>query len=327
MRAVVHDRYGPPEVLRLEDVAQPVPNADQVLVKVFATTVNRSDCGWRSGKPFISRFFTGVLRPKHKILGSEFAGEVAAIGSAVTRFTVGDQVFGACGFGAHAEYVCVREARLIAPKPRSMSFREAAAVPDGAILAAEALKRAHLRPGRSILIYGASGAIGSAGVQLAKQAGARVVAVCDTRHVELVTSLGPDLVIDYTVENWAKRGERFDVVFNAVGKTSFRRSRRAIKRGGLYIETDLGFMWHVPLFALVSRVTHKLGGRRITLPVPSYASDEITVLKDLIDDGHYRAVIDPHAYSLDQIVEATTYVETGQKTGNLVIAVTKEGEK
>ncbi|MEQ1872522.1 MAG: NAD(P)-dependent alcohol dehydrogenase [Ilumatobacteraceae bacterium] len=325
MRAVVHDRYGSPEVLRLEEVEQPVPKDDEVLIKIHATTVNRSDCGWRGGVPFFSRFFTGVRRPRRKILGSEFAGEIAAVGSSVDNFVVGDQVFGACGFGAHAEYVCMRANRLIAHKPKAMSFQEAAAVCDGFVIGGTCLTAADLRPGRTILIYGASGAIGTAAVQLARNTGAHVTAVCDTKHVDLVKSLGADEVIDYTKDDFTRTGQRYDVVLDAVGKNSFRRCRRAIVRGGTYIETDLGFMWHVPPLALLTRLTHRLGGRRVTMPIPKYAPDEIDVLKALIDAGKYRAVIDSER-PLEQIVEATKFVETGQKTGNLVITVVKQGD-
>ena len=239
MKAAVYDKYGGPEVLRVEEVERPVPKDDQVLVKVFATTVNRSDCGWRSGKPFFSRFFTGVRRPKHKIIGSEFAGEIADVGASVTKFAVGDCVFGVCGFGAHAEYVCVRESRMVAHMPKCMSMQEAAAVCDGVAIAGACLKPAKLSEGRRLLIYGASGAIGTAAVQLARHAGAHVTAVCDTKHVDLVKSLGADEVIDYTKSDFTKTGKQYDVVFDAVGKNSFRRCRRAIVRGGTYIETDL----------------------------------------------------------------------------------------
>ncbi len=326
MRAVVHDRYGSPDVLRLEDVEQPVPKDDEVLVKVHATTVNRSDCGWRSGVPFFTRFFTGIPRPKHKILGSEFAGEVAAVGSSVSKFAVGDHVFGACGFGTHAEYVCMRESRLIAHKPKGMSFQEAASVSDGAIIARRCLQAADLGQGRSIVIYGASGSIGTAAVQLARQTGAQITAVCNTKNLELVKSLGADEVIDYTKQDFRKNGQQYDVVFDAVGKNSFRRCRRSIAPGGTYIETDLGFMWHVPALALFTRLTRLFGGRRVTLPFPKYSEDEIDVLKELIEAGKYRAVID-RAFPLEQIVEATKYVETGQKTGNLVITITQEGKQ
>jgi len=197
MRAVVYDRYGPPEVQRLEDVARPVPKEDEVLVKIHATTVNRTDCGWRSAKPFFVRYFIGLRGPKQKILGMELAGEVEAVGAAVTDFEVGDQVFGVKSFGAHAEFVCIREGGPLARKPAGMTFEEAAAVCDGASTALSCLRGANLRRGQQILIYGASGSIGTAEVQLAKYFGADVTAVCNTKNVELVRSLGADEGVDY----------------------------------------------------------------------------------------------------------------------------------
>jgi NADPH:quinone reductase-like Zn-dependent oxidoreductase len=317
MRAVVYDRYGPPDVLRLEEVERPVPKDDEVLVKIHATTVNRSDCGWRKATPFFARFFTGLRRPKRKILGMELAGEVEAVGAAVTEFEVGDHVFGVKGSGAHAEFVCMRGSAALAHKPSGMTFEEAAAVCDGASIALACLRRADLRKGRSILIYGASGSIGTAAVQLAKYFDADVTAVCNTKNVELVASLGADQVIDYTQEDFTKNGETYDVVFDAVGKHSFRRCRRSLKPGGIYIETDLGFLWHVPILALLTR---RIGNKRVTLPVPRYTKEDVLFLKELIEAGKYRAVIDRH-YPLEDVVEATRYVETGQKTGNVVLTV------
>jgi len=317
MRAVVFEKYGPPDVLRVEDVEQPVPEEDEVLVKVRATTVNRSDCGWRSAKPFFARFFTGLLRPKQKILGMELAGEVDAVGAAVTEFEVGDRVFGVKGYGAHAEFVCIRESAGLAHKPTGMTFEEAAAVSDGACIALACLRKVDLRKGRSILIYGASGSIGTAAVQLSRNFGARVTAVCNTKNVELVRSLGADEVIDYLHEDFTKNGETYDVVFDAVGKHSFRRSRRSLKPGGTYISTDLGFMWHVPPLALATRL---VGGKRVTLPIPRYSKQDVRFLKELIEAGRYRAVID-RRYPLEDVVEATRYVETGQKTGNVVLTL------
>jgi len=317
MRAVVHDRYGPPEVLRLEEVERPVPKDDEVLVKVHATTVNRSDCGWRSAKPFITRYFTGLRRPKRRILGSELAGEVEAVGKAVTEFEVGDRVFGINYFGAHAEFVCMPEDRPLAQMPTGMSFEEAATVCDGAILALTCLSKADLREGRSILIYGASGSIGTAAVQLAKYFEADVTAVCNTKNLELVRSLGADRVIDYTQEDFTENGTTYDVVFDAVGKHSFRRCRRSVKPGGIYIETDLGFLWHVPILAFATR---RIGDKRVTLPTPNYTKKDVLLLRELIEAGRYRAVVD-RSYPLEQVVEATRYVETGQKTGNVVLTV------
>jgi NADPH:quinone reductase-like Zn-dependent oxidoreductase len=317
MRAVVHDRYGPPDVLRLEDVERPVPKDDEVLVKIHATTVNRTDCGLRSAELFISRFFTGLRRPKRRILGMELAGEVEAVGAAVSEFEAGDEVFGVNGFGAHAEFVCMRESAPLAHKPAGMTFDQAAAVCDGASLALACLRGADLRKGRSILVYGASGSVGTAGVQLAKYFGADVTAVCDTKNLELVASLGADRVIDYTQEDFTKNGETYDVIFDAVGKHSFRRCRRSLKPGGLYVATDPGCMWHVPLLALLTRW---VGDKKAKLGITKYRKKDILFLKELIEAGKYRAVID-RRYPLEDVVEATRYVETGQKTGNVVLIV------
>jgi NADPH:quinone reductase-like Zn-dependent oxidoreductase len=320
MRAVVQDRYGPPEVLRLADVERPVPRDDEVLVKVHATTVNRSDCGFRGAEPFFSRFFTGLRRPRRRIRGTELAGEIEAVGGAVREFEVGEHVFG-LGPGAHAEYVCVRESAAIGPMPSGLTFDEAAAVCDGAIIALTCLRKGALRPGSRVLIYGASGSIGTAAVQLARHFEADVTAVCDTKSLELVASLGADRVIDYTQEDFTRNGETYDVIFDAVGKHSFRRCRRSLASGGVYVETDLGFLWHVPFLALLSRW---VGDKRVTLPVPGYTKQDVLLLKELIEAGRYRPVID-RRYPLEQVVEATRYVETGQKVGNVVLTVNGDG--
>jgi NADPH:quinone reductase-like Zn-dependent oxidoreductase len=317
MRAVVCDRYGPPEVLRLEEVERPVPKDDEVLVKVHATSVTRTDCGFRGAEPFFSRVFTGLRRPKRRIPGMELAGVVEAVGAAVTEFEVGDEVFGVRS-GAHAEYVCVREQGALAHKPAGMSFREAAAVSDGVIIALACLRKADPLERRSIVIYGASGSIGTAAVQLAKHFGAHVTAVCNTKNLELVRSLGADEVIDYLQEDFTKNGKTYDVVFDSVGKHSFRRSRRSLKPGGIFIETDLGFMWHVPPLALLTRL---IGSKRVTLPLPKYTKENVAFLKELLEAGAYRPVID-RTYPLEDVVEASRYVETGQKTGNVVLTVT-----
>ncbi len=317
MRAVVFDRYGPPEVLRVEEVERPVPKEDEVLVRIHATTVNRSDCGYRGAEPFFTRFFTGLLRPKYRTPGMELAGEVAAVGAAVSEFVVGDEVFGLRGSGANAEYVCVRERGALAHKPAGMTFQEAAAVSDGACIALACLQKADLREGKRILVYGASGSIGTAAVQLAKHFGAHITAVCDTKALELVRSLGADRVIDYTQEDFTTNGETYDVVFDSVGKHSFRRCRHSLKPGGIYIETDLGFMWHVPLLVLLTRW---IGDKRVALGITRFTKKDVRFLKELIEAGRYRAVID-RSYPLADVVEATRYVETGQKTGNVVLTV------
>ncbi|HXH96938.1 MAG TPA: NAD(P)-dependent alcohol dehydrogenase [Gaiellaceae bacterium] len=319
MKAVVHDRYGPPDVLRLEEVERPVPADDEVLVRVRATTVNRTDCGVRAAKPFIVRGFTGLLRPKRKILGSELAGDVEAVGAAVHEFEIGDEVFGvnADARGAHAEYVCVREEAPLAHKPAGMSFEQAAAVCDGVILALATLRQADLHPGRSILVYGASGSIGTAAVQMARHFDAEVTAVCNTKNVELVRSLGADEVIDYTRDDFTENGKTYDAIFDAVGKHSFGRCRRSLKPGGTFFTTDLGFFAQNPLLVLATRWS---SGKKVRLPVPRYTKEDVLFLKELVEAGRYRAVID-RSYPLERVVDATRYVETEQKTGNVVLTV------
>lgn len=315
MKAVVHDRYGPPDVLRLEDVDRPVPKEDEVLVRVRATTVTRSDAAWRAAKPFFSRFFTGLRRPKRRILGTEFAGEVAEVGDAVTEFRIGDRVFGASIFGAHAEFVRVRESGPIAHVPAGMTFEEAAAVSDGAILALNAMSPVTIGQGTKILVYGASGSIGTAGMQLAKHFGAEVTAVCDTKHVELVRSLGADEVIDYTKEDFRQNGVEYDVIFDAVGKHRFTGCKDSLKPRGAYLPTD-GWANFAMAFW-----TRWFGDKKVRIAIPPrYKKEHVLLLKQLIEAGEYRAVID-RTYPLDDVVEATRYVETGQKTGNVVLSV------
>ncbi len=316
MRAVVYEKYGPAEVLRIAEVERPVPEADEVLVKIHATTVTRTDTGLRSAQYFVSRFFTGLRRPKRTILGLELAGEVESVGADVTEFEVGDHVFGVKG-SAHAEFVCVKESGPLAHKPAGMSFEEAAAVCDGASLALACLRKADLRDGSRVLVYGASGSVGTAGVQLAKSAGAHVTAVCNTKNVELVRSLGADVVVDYLKEDFTKNGETYDVVFDAVGMHSFRRCRHSLSPGGVYVSTDPGFMWHVPLLALL---TKRIGKRKVAMGLTRYAKKDVLFLKELVEGGEYRAVID-RRYPLEDVIEASKYVETGQKVGNVVLTL------
>ena len=253
----------------------------------------------------------------------EFAGEVEKVGNGVTEFKPGDEVFGVKGSGAHAEFLCIREAGPIAHKPANLTFEEAAAVPDGAALALACLRQADVTEGRSILIYGASGSVGTAAVQLAKHFGAHVTAVTSTNHVELVRSLGADEVIDYTRDDFTKNGKAYDVIFDAVGKHSFRRSRRSLKTGGSFLETDLGYGFHVPLLLLA---TKWIGSKKVKLGITRYSKEDVVFLKELIEAGKYRAVID-RRYPLEHVIEATKYVETGQKTGNVVLTIVDEASK
>ncbi len=318
MRAVVQDRYGPPEVLRVAEVERPVPKADEVLVRVHASTVSRGDAMLlRSDHYRFARLFTGIRRPRRTIAGMEFAGRVEDVGAGVTDFRVGDEVFGIEG-GANAEYLTVRESGVIAQKPTGLTYEEAAAVPDGSMLALTCLRPADPLRGRSVLVYGAAGSIGTAAVQLlAHHFEAEVTAVCDTKDVELVRSLGARDVLDRLRDDFTKNGKAYDVIFDAVGKHSFRRCRRSLKPGGIYISVDLGFMYHVPLFALITRF---VGSRRARLGIGRYRKEDLVLIKELVDTGKYRPVID-RSFALDEVVEATRYVETGQKTGNVVLRV------
>jgi NADPH:quinone reductase-like Zn-dependent oxidoreductase len=320
MRAVVHDRYGPPEVLRVAEVERPVPKDDEVLVRVHASTVTRGDAmGVRSAEYRFTRLFTGIRRPRRTSSGTEFAGRVADVGAAVTEFRVGDEVFGA-ERGANADYVTVRESGVIAQKPTGLTCEEAAAVPDGSLIALTCVRPAYPLRGKSVLVYGAAGSIGTAVVQLlAHHFEAEVTAVCDTKDVELVRSLGALDVVDRFREDFTKNGKTYDVIFDAVGKHSFRRCRRSLKRGGIYITVDLGFMYHVPLAALITRF---VGSRRAKLGIGRYCKEDLVLVKELVDAGKYRPVID-RRYALDEVVEATRYVETGQKTGNVVLRVSE----
>jgi NADPH:quinone reductase-like Zn-dependent oxidoreductase len=319
MRAVLHDRYGPPEVLRLAEVERPVPKEDEVLVRVRATTVTRTDTGLRSAEFFISRFVTGLRRPRQQTSGTELAGEVEAVGTSVSQLAVGDRVFGVRS-GAHAEYVCVGELGPLAHMPADLSFDEAAPLVDGAALALACLRTAgplEALEGRRVVVYGASGAVGTAAVQLAKHFGAHVTAVCNARNVELVRSLGADEVIDYEREDFARRGETYDVVFDAVGKHSFRRSRRALNPGGTFVDTDLGFMYHLPILVLLTRW---IGSKRARIGITKYNRDDVLLLKKLAESGEFRAIVD-RRYPIEDVVEASRYVETEQKTGNVVLTV------
>jgi NADPH:quinone reductase-like Zn-dependent oxidoreductase len=322
VRAVVFDRYGPPEVLRLEERDRPVPADDQVLIRVRATSVTRTDAGLRSADIPISRFVTGLLRPKprNRILGMEVSGTVEAAGAAVTAFAEGDEVFGIIGAGAHAEYVAIRETAALAHKPSSISFEEAAAVCDGMSLALPSLEAAGVGRGTRLLIYGASGSVGTAAVQLARHLGAHVTAVTETRTLDLVRSLGADEVVDYTAGDFTDTRQRYDAIFDAVGKISFRRTRHLLKRNGTYVDTDLGAYWHLPALVLATKLA---GNRRVKLGLARFRKADVELLKRLIEAGEYRAVID-RTYPLDEIVEATRFVETERKVGNVVITVASD---
>ena len=324
MKAVVYDHYGPPDVLRIEDVPKPVPREDELLVRVRASTVNRLDvhtreANFKSGPvvSLLSRLVSGVRGPRQRILGSEFAGVVEAVGSEVREFKPGDEVFGltGLGFGTHAEYTTVRERSRVALKPANATFEQAAAVCDGFMNALWCLKQVNLGPGRTILVYGASGSIGTAGVQLAKHYGADVTAVLTAANFDLLKSLGAREVIDYRQEDFTKNGKTYDVIFDAVGKESFRRTKASLNPGGYYLATD-GFRNLV-----LTPWTHLFGDKKVSFVIPPrYPREDLLLLKQLIEAGEYRAVID-RVYPIGQVVDAATYVASEQKVGNVVLKI------
>ena len=322
MKAVVYDRYGPPDVLHIEDVAKPEPTEDELRVRVRAAAVTRGDCATRDANrrsgalvTLVSRLVSGVRRPRQPILGSEFAGEVEALGAAVDDFAVGDRVFGSTGFrfGAHAEFVCVRRDSRVAPMPAGLTFEQAAAITDGGLNSLWCLRLAQPLEERKVLVYGASGAIGSAAVQLAKHFGAQVTAVCGTKNVELLRTLGAGAVIDYTKEDFTRNGRTYDVIMDAVGKHSFRRCKGSLNPGGRYLATDgLDNL-------LLSIWTARFGDKRVIFKLPPrYTRQDVILLKELVESGRFHPVVD-RSYPLEEVVEAARYVETEQKTGNVVL--------
>lgn len=329
MKAAVSRRYGKPDVVHIEEIPTPSPGPGEMLVRAHATTVNRTDCGYRGGKPFLIRFFGGLRDPRNPVWGTEFAGEVVALGDGTTKFAVGDRIAGWCDgvFGTHAEYVVVKETRLIVPIPEGRSYVEAAPSVEGALYALGSMRRAGIGPDKDVMVYGATGAIGSAAVQMAKDLGARVTAVGPTTHMDMVRSLGPDRVIDYQKENFTRDTQRYDLVFDAVGKSSFWRTRRLLKKKGIYTATDTRGS-HLPFLAtpiiLVWMLTGLLvklwPGRKMVFVVPRKDPEGIRYLKDFIASGRFRPVLD-RTFRLDQIVEAYKFVETGTKVGNVVIEV------
>jgi NADPH:quinone reductase-like Zn-dependent oxidoreductase len=319
MKAIIHTRYGPPEVLQLAEVPKPTPKANEVLIKVHATTVNRTDCGFRSAEYFISRLFSGLFRPKNQILGNEFAGEIVEIGSSVASFQQGDRVFGYndITFGAHAEYMVMPEDGPMATISAGLSYEEAAPIAEGGHYALCDIRAAKVVEGQKVLINGATGSIGSAAVQLCRYFGAEVTAVCATPHLELVKSLGAKTVIDYTQTDFTTIGERFDLVFDAVGKSTFGKCKKILKDKGTYISTELGPGGQNPFLALI---TPLFGGKKLLFPLPTISQQDVLFLKELVERRQFKPLID-RSYPLEQMVEAANYVETRRKIGNVVITV------
>ncbi len=316
MKAIVYTKFGPPEVLQLQEVEKPTPKANEVLIKIVATTVVKEDPDWRA-----SLGFNGILKPRHPILGQELAGEVEATGRDVTRFSPGDQVFGMDSFGAYVEYKCMPENGALAIKPANMSYEEAASLPNGALTALPFLRdKGKIQSGQTVLIYGASGSVGSAAVQLAKYYGAKVTGVCSTANLEWVKSLGADQVIDYTQEDFTENGKTYDIIFDTVGKRSFSECKGSLSDEGIYLTTVL-----TPVVMLQALWPAKSGSKKVKiaaagLRLASEKIKDLVFLTELIETGKIKPVID-RCYPLEQIVEAHRYVEQGHKKGNVVITL------
>ncbi len=323
MKAIVITKYGPPEVLEVRQVDKPAPKDNEVLIRIHATAVVATDPQFRKGDPFITRFFTGLTKPKHSIPGDVLAGEIESIGKDVTLYKAGDQVFAACAMtqGGQAEYICLPEDGPLAIKPLNMSYEEAVGVPDGGLGALNFLRdAAQIQSGQTLLINGASGAVGTYAVQLAVHFGAHVTAVCSTSNVNLVRSLGAHKVIDYTEEDFTKNGQTYDIIFDAVGKSSFSQCKGSLNKRGVYVTSV-----PAPDFLLGMLLTSKSKGKKAAfvapgLRSPSDKAKDLGFLKELIEAGEIRSVID-RRYPLEEIVEAHRYVEKGHKKGNVVITL------
>jgi NADPH:quinone reductase-like Zn-dependent oxidoreductase len=322
MKAAVYTRYGSPDVLEIKNVEKPVPRDNEVLVRIYATTVCAADWRMRKADPFFVRFMNGLWRPKKlHVLGMEFAGTVESVGKAVTRFGEGDLVFGSTGFkfGAHAEYVCLPEDAALAMKPVNMTLEEAAAVLFGGVSALYFLRKAKIQAGQKVLIYGASGSVGIFAVQLAKHFGANVTGVCSTSNLDLVKSLGADEVVDYTREDFSRAGRVYDIVFDTVGKSGFSRSLKSLKRGGFYVRVGgSGRLSSILGGILRGMWISFTGAAKVLGGVARGAAGDLSFLKGLIEAGKLRTVID-RRYSLDEIAEAHRFAEAGHKKGHVVI--------
>ena len=319
MKAVNYTKYGSPDVLQLKEVDKPVPKDDEVLIKVYATTVNRTDCATIRAKPFFMRLVTGLITPNKQIPGTDFAGEIEAIGKGVTSFKVGDNVFGFNdeGLSSHAQYLTLAEDQGLATIQENCSYEQTVASIEGAHYAYNFINKVKIESGQKILVNGATGAIGSAAVQLLKVFGADITAVCNNKNLELVKSLGADRVIDYEKEDFTQQNQKYDFVFDTVGKSSFGKCKPLLNSRGVYISSELGWMYQNLFLAIITPI---LGNKKVIFPVPTDIKGSVLLIKKLIEEEKFKAVID-RTYPLEQIADAFRYVETGQKTGNVIIKI------
>ncbi len=331
MKAVTYSQYGPPEVLTLTEIAKPIPKADEILVKVRATSVNRTDCANLRAKPGIMRLTMGLLRPRKKILGTEFSGEVVEVGSSVQKFTINDKIFGFDdgGLSAYAEYLSISEKKAIGLMPIKSNFIQMACSLEGAHYAYNFINKVPLKEGNKVLVNGGSGGIGSAMVQLLKYYAAKITAVCDTKNIQLMYELGASKVIDYTQENFTNSTESYDYIFDCVGKSSFKACSPLLLPGGVYISSELGKNSINLALALISKIFGSVPnqmGKKVAFPYPPNKMRSLKLVKKLIEEGAFTPVID-RIYPLEEIKEAFTYVEKGVKTGNVAIALDELTEK
>jgi NADPH:quinone reductase-like Zn-dependent oxidoreductase len=319
MKAAVYTQYGSPEVLKIMDIDKPSPKPNEVLIKVYASTVNRTDTGFRSAIYVISRLFSGLFKPKLQVLGSEFSGIIEEVGTEVTLFSVGQKVFGFndATFGAYAEYLVLNEKSTMATVPNNIDLHEAAAILEGSHYALCDIKAAKVRAGQKILVNGATGAIGSSAIQILKSMGTEITAVCATQYQELAKNLGAHKVIDYMKEDFTKINEEFDLVFDAVGKSSFSKCKPILKKDGIYISTELGKNSANIFLALF---TPWFSNKKVLFPLPTINMEDVNYIKKLVENNEFKPVID-RTYKLDQVVEAHTYVDSGQKIGNVILKI------
>jgi NADPH:quinone reductase-like Zn-dependent oxidoreductase len=321
MKAAVRKKYGSPEVLQVVEFDKPIPSDNEILVKVYATTVNRTDCGILFGKPFFIRFFSGLTKPRLPIPGTDFAGEIEAVGDRVTKFKVGDRVWGFDdnGVSSNAEFLVINEDKPIAIVPATFSYSQAVASPEGAHYALNFINKVDLTRRQKVLVNGATGAIGSAAIQFLKYYDAHVTAVCNTKNMELVKSLGADRVIDYTQEDFTLLPEKYDFIFDAVGKSSFGKCKSILHSRGIYISSELGYGGQNLFYALLTPIFSR---KKVIFPLPTNIKASMLFIQKRIDEGKFKPVID-RTYSLENISEAYSYVASGHKVGNVILQIHK----
>jgi len=328
MKAIIYTNYGSPDVLHLGEVPKPEPKRNEICIEVKATSVNRTDCANLTAKPFIMRFALGLFKPKKQILGTEFAGVVNSIGSDVKSYKISDKVFGFYDgiLSSYAEYFCISEEMGMATMPKNTSYVQAAVSIEGAHYAYNMINKVNLKKGDKVLVNGASGGIGTATVQLLKFYGAHITAVTNTKNIDLVQSLGAEKVIDYTKEDFTTDDEKYEFVFDTVGKSTFGKCKKLMKPGGVYISSELGPMIQNVYYSIITALLGQIpgqAGKQVKFPYPPNIKRSVLLIKGLIEDGKYQSVID-RSYSLEEIPEAFSYVLKGQKTGNVVINVESE---